>query len=70
MAYCITLPKHGKVAAPLLRAYTGADAPNATDIYGLKRDRTELAKDPAYFKKGEAAQIVGMGHVNLISKFH
>ncbi|KAF2727369.1 putative benzoate 4-monooxygenase cytochrome P450 [Polyplosphaeria fusca] len=28
------------------------------DIYGLKKDRTELAKDPNYYIKGPAVQIV------------
>ncbi|KAF2228481.1 putative benzoate 4-monooxygenase cytochrome P450 [Viridothelium virens] len=32
------------------------------DIYALKADRTELAKDPGYYKKGEAANIVCTYH--------
>ncbi|KAL8720308.1 MAG: hypothetical protein Q9225_002820 [Loekoesia sp. 1 TL-2023] len=34
------------------------------DIYGLKSDRTELAKDPAYYKKGEATNILVANQTN------
>jgi hypothetical protein len=30
------------------------------DIYGLRTDRTELAKDPGYYIKGPAIQILSM----------
>ncbi|TVY81603.1 Cytochrome P450 monooxygenase radP [Lachnellula suecica] len=31
------------------------------DIYGFKQDRSELKKDPAFYKRGDAAQILSIG---------
>jgi len=33
---------------------------NYQDIYGLKKDRTELAKDPSFYMQGPAANILSM----------
>ena len=51
------LPKHGKVFGSQQASELFL---NAVDIYGMKLDRSELAKDPKYYKRGDAVQILSM----------
>nr|POE90120.1 cytochrome p450 monooxygenase 1 [Quercus suber] len=64
--------KYGHVVriAPNSLSYSSAEA--WTDIYALKADRSELAKDPLYYRRGFGAQLLNgslMQHEPLLNSY-